>query len=76
MTVTPPDYTPGAFGWITSPDFDQVAAAFVAALGELKDVTRSRTANAGTYQYRYADLGDVLTDARGVLAGHGLAVFQ
>ncbi|RPH74091.1 hypothetical protein EHM76_04145, partial [bacterium] len=28
------------------------------------------------YQYRYADLGDVLTDARGVLAGHGLAVFQ
>lgn len=62
--------------WATSAESDELVAAWVAALGELEDVTRGRTANAGTYTYRYADLGDVLTTARGVLAKHDLAVSQ
>ena len=78
--LTPLDYDSGPMfgpaGWSASTDFELVAAAFVAALGELKDVSRARTANAGTYQYRYADLGDALAEARPVLAAHGLAVFQ
>lgn len=77
MTVTPQDYAPDPFAaWVTSDEIDQLAPAFVAALGEMKDVTKAKTANAGTYQYRYADLADVLGDARPILAAHGLALFQ
>lgn len=54
----------------------ELAAAIVAALGELDDVTKTRTAAAGQYTYRYATLGDVLGAARPVLARHGLALCQ
>jgi hypothetical protein len=54
----------------------ELAAALVAAGGALKNVTRARTGDAGSYTYRYADLGDVLADVRPVLAEHGLAHVQ
>jgi hypothetical protein len=53
-----------------------LAAALVAALGELADVGRTKTADAGQYRYRYADLAAVLEQVRPVLARHGLAVMQ
>ena len=56
-----------------TPEF---AAAFVAACGELVDVDKGKTADAGGYRYRYADLAAVLSDVRPVLARHGLAVVQ
>lgn len=76
MAVT--DETVWAFlrPWTTSDDVDQLAPALVAALGELEDVPRGRTANVGTYNYRYADLGAVLGAVRPVLARHGLCLSQ
>lgn len=62
--------------WTSSTGYVEVAAAYVAALGDLEDVTRTRTADTGSYSYRYADLGAVLGAARSVLASHGLALFQ
>jgi hypothetical protein len=73
---TGPAGTVGVAWWQSSPSYLEVAAAYVAALGELDDVTRTRTADTGSYSYRYADLGAVLGAARSVLAGHGLALFQ
>jgi len=57
-------------------DTNTLTAALVAALGELPDITKARTANAGTYSYTYAGLADVLGVVRPVLAGHGLAITQ
>lgn len=59
----------------------ELAAAFVAAQAELVDVARGRTASVetrtgGSYSYSYADLADVLTTVRPVLAAHQLAVVQ
>jgi hypothetical protein len=58
-----------------------IAAAFVAAWGELNDVTRDKTAKVemkggGSYAYSYADLGSVLEVVRPVLAKHDLAVLN
>jgi hypothetical protein len=63
-------------GWVCVGDITAIAPAWVAALGELDDITRSRTADAGTYAYKYADLADATSQARAVLAKHDLAVFQ
>lgn len=64
-------------GWDShSEQLDAVAAAFVAAVGKLEDIKRDRTANAGTYSYKYADLGDALGHARPILAAEGLALTQ
>lgn len=59
----------------------ELAAAYVAAQAELGDVAKGRTARVDTrsgpgYEYRYADLADVLGAVRPVLARHGLAVSQ
>jgi hypothetical protein len=54
----------------------ELAAAFVAAVGELDNVSKARTANTGSYSYSYADLGDVLAACRHVLARHDLALSQ
>jgi hypothetical protein len=80
--VTPVAHADGtAPGWWSAGDLAELAASWVAALGELEDVARGReaiveTKTGGSYRYRYADLGDVLSQARTVLARHGLAVFQ
>jgi ERF superfamily len=69
-------------GWVCVGDITAIAPAWVAALGELEDITRSRRADVtsertGTsYSYRYAELADATSTARAVLASHDLAVFQ
>ena len=62
--------------WTVHGDLTEFAPAWVAALGELKEVTRSRTVDVGSYSYSYSELGDVLSLVRGVLASHDLALFQ
>ena len=52
------------------------SAALVAALGELTNPVKDRTANAGQYSYKYADLATVIDHVRPVLARHELAVTQ
>ena len=54
----------------------ELAKALVAAWAELGNLTKGKTANAGTYSYAYSDLGDLLEMARPVLAKHGLALLQ
>lgn len=50
--------------------------ALVAALGEITNPVKDRTANAGPYSYRYADLATVIDHVRPVLSRHELAVTQ
>lgn len=59
-----------------SESIDALAPSLVQALGEMNEVARTRQANAGSYQYRYADLADALGMARPILAEHGLALTQ
>jgi hypothetical protein len=55
----------------------KLAAALVAALGELEDIEKSKKAAAGSNRaYMYADLAAVLEQVRPVLARHSLAVMQ
>jgi hypothetical protein len=49
-----------------------LSGALVAALAELSTVDKGRTANAGTYSYTYADLGEVVRATRPALAACGL----
>ena len=49
-----------------------IASALVAALADLTVVDTGRTANAGSYSYKYADIADVVKLTRPVLAEHGL----
>lgn len=49
-----------------------LCAALVAALADLCTVEAKRTADAGSYKYDYADLGDIVLDTRPVLASHGV----
>ena len=58
-----------------------LAAAFVAAQAEMPDITKGRNAKidmkgGGSFSYTYADLGDVLSAVRPILAKHGLAITQ
>jgi hypothetical protein len=59
-----------------SETIDALAAAIVKAVGQMSEVVKSRTANAGAYSYSYADLGDALGMARPILASCGLALLQ
>lgn len=52
------------------------SAALVAALGELAEVPKDQSVKAGAINYKFADLGSVLTYVRPILAGHGLAIMQ
>lgn len=58
----------------------QLADALAKAQGEMKAVTKGRTAKIvgpkGSYSYTYADLSDVIETSRAVLAQHQLAVVQ
>jgi hypothetical protein len=53
-------------------DHPNLAAALVAGLADLTVIENSHTANAGSYTYKYADLGDVVKLTRPVLAEHGI----
>lgn len=59
-----------------SESIDGIASAMTKALGDMIDVVKTQTANAGQYGYTYATLADVLSMARPVLAKHGLCVTQ
>lgn len=59
-----------------SEQITEVSKAFVDALGELEDVTKNKKANAGQYEYGYADLATTVAMTRKVLSKHGLAVTQ
>ena len=68
--------------WSCSETLGAIAPALVAALSKLGDVARGRKAvipgsqGRSGYSYEYADLSDVLADARPVLAQHGIVVMQ
>lgn len=54
-----------------------LAAALVAALAELTTIERGRkakieTKGGGSYSYAYADIGDVISETRPVLAANGI----
>jgi len=51
---------------------NELAPALVAALGDLTVVEKAHSADAGSYSYDYADLGDLVKLTRPVLAEHGL----
>jgi hypothetical protein len=68
VTADVPFYVPG----LTVPRTSELAAALVAALAELTVVEKAHKANAGSYSYDYADLGDLVKMTRPVLASHGL----
>ena len=50
--------------------------ALVAALAELQNPRKDKTANTGAYSYKYADLATILDGVRPVLGRHGLAITQ
>ena len=54
----------------------KVCAALVAAQADLRNPAKDRTANTGTYSYKYADLASILDLVRPILAKHGLAITQ
>ena len=54
----------------------KVCAALVAAQADLRNPAKDRTANTGTYSYKYADLASILDLVRPILAEHGLAITQ
>ena len=58
------------------PESAKIAAAFVAAQAELANPPKDRTANTGTYSYKYADLASVIDHVRPILSKHGLGVTQ
>lgn len=51
-------------------------AALADAQAELPVIPKNRRAKAGSYTYAYADINDILTAVRPVLAKHGLAISQ
>jgi hypothetical protein len=57
-------------------DFPNLEAALADAQGAFPAVKKSKTANAGTYSYSYADLSDVLAAAIPELAKRGIALTQ
>jgi ERF superfamily len=71
-----PDTDHIPFGWITSPESDQVLPAFVEALWEMEDIPKRNRVEAGPMRYSYADLADVLAEVRPKLKLHGLALAQ
>lgn len=65
----------------TSEATDKLDAALSAALGELSNPGKSKTAKVqmkagGSYSYQYADIADVLTMARPVLSKHKVSMVQ
>ena len=73
MPDTDIDY---AISWVASEASDAIIPAFVEVLGEMDDVVKRNEVAAGPMRYTYADLGDVLAEARPKLKAHGLALVQ
>lgn len=58
-----------------SEQLDELAAALVKFQRDMPNVGKSRTADTGTFRYKYADLADVAKAVHPVLAEHGLAFY-
>ena len=54
----------------------KVSAALVAIQAELRNPAKDKTANTGTYSYKYADLASILDLIRPILAKHQCALAQ
>ena len=52
---------------------DSLAAALAAFQAEVQTFSKNKTANAGTYTYKYADLGEIIPKVGPLLAKHGLS---
>jgi hypothetical protein len=71
-----------AAAWESSESTANIGASMVAALSAIGEVAKTRKATiegrqgGRGYEYEYANLADVLADARPKLAEHGLVVFQ
>lgn len=50
----------------------ELHTALVDALSEITTIHKGRTANAGSYSYDYADLDDIVSYTRPILAEHGI----
>lgn len=60
----------------TSPEIGDLADALAKAQGEFPTIEKTKTADAGTFTYKYADIADVLAAVRPALSKHGLAFTQ
>jgi len=56
--------------------YANIHEALAACQGELQNPEKTKTAKAGSYTYKYADIADVLNACRPVLSKHGIAVIQ
>lgn len=54
----------------------RIAKSLAAAQAKMKNPPKTKTAHAGKYSYRYADLADIIDAVRAPLADAGLAVTQ
>ena len=57
-----------------SAEVSRLMAAFSKAQAEFGPIKKTKTANAGTYTYDYADLADILDVVRGPLCSNGLSL--
>lgn len=60
----------------TYTDYYQWMEAFAKAQAEFPTIAKTKTADMGTYSYKYADLGDIIDAVRPILKEHGLAFAQ
>jgi hypothetical protein len=59
--------------YVGAPPIDALAAALAAFQSEMPTVSKTKTADTGTFRYKYADLADVTEAAMPLLAKHGLS---
>ena len=59
-----------------SENINEIAEALSQFQAKVPTVAKNKTAGTGSYSYKYADIADVLTAIRGVLAENGLSVSQ
>lgn len=55
---------------------DKIAKALIKAQREFSPITKTKTANAGKFSYKYADLADVIEAVMPALNANGIAVSQ
>jgi hypothetical protein len=61
---------------VQSAEIEKVAAALVAAQGEMTNPPKTKTVHAGQKKYSFAPLPEIIDAVRPVLTKHGLAVVQ
>ena len=60
----------------TSDQINEIATALAKAQAKIDTIRKNQTADAGSYQYEYADLAAVLEGCRSHLAAEGISVIQ